>query len=272
MSVYEAALWGLLQGLTEFLPVSSSGHLVLVPWLLGLGVPSVTFDVLVHLATLAAVLIFFRAELAMLIKGGIQILATRRVATSEARLAWLVIISSIPAAAAGLLLESVLERAFAVPGAVAVALLITGTVLYLADKSRGTRAIPDLSWKDAAVIGLAQAVALIPGISRSGATMSAGLGRGLTRGEAARYAFVMSIPVVAAAAAKELLDMLTGTIPSDGYGAMAVGMTIAFGSGYLALSVLFRHVQRHGLRVFSIYCWALGLLSLVVLLVRAAWV
>ena len=102
--------------------------------------------------------------------------------------------------------------------------------------------------------------------------MSAGLGRGLTRGEAARYAFVMSIPVVAAAAAKELLDMLTGTIPSDGYGAMAVGMTIAFGSGYLALSVLFRHVQRHGLRVFSIYCWALGLLSLVVLLVRAAWV
>jgi undecaprenyl-diphosphatase len=268
VSGFEAALWGILQGLTEFLPVSSSGHLVLVPWLLRRDAPGFSFDVLVHLATLLAVLVYFRAEFLMLIRGVIHLVARRRVDTPEARLAWLVIISSIPAILVALVFQSYIEQVFGSPLLVAVALLVTGTILYLAERRTGTRAVDDLTPRDAGLIGLAQAVALIPGISRSGATMAAGMGRDLARPEAARYAFVMSIPVIFGAAAKELLDLVGG--PGIAPGPLAIGMLAAFVSGYIAITLLFRHVQRHSLRVFSVYCWALGMLSLVVYLVRAA--
>lgn len=270
MNGFEAALWGILQGLTEFLPVSSSGHLVLVPWLFKLDAPGFTFDVMVHLATLVAVLLFFRAELVMLIRGVIQLLARRRADTPESRLAWLVIISSIPAVLVGFFLQSYIEQVFDSPAMVAVGLLITGTILFLAERRTGAGAVTELAPRDAGLIGLAQAVALVPGISRSGSTIAAGMARGLTRSEAARYAFVMSIPVVFGAGAMELLGMLTRPSLTNGWGPVAVGMVAAFGSGYLAISALIRHVQRHSLRVFSLYCWTLGLVALIVVAVRAA--
>ena len=181
MTAIEAVLWGVLQGLTEFLPVSSSGHLVVVPWLLKLNPPGFTFDVLVHLATLLAVLLFFRAELVILIRGLIELIARRRADTPESRLAWLVIISSIPAVLVALLLDDLIEGAFGSPAAVAVFLLITGTILYLAEKVTGTRTMSEITTQDAGLIGLAQAAALIPGISRSGSTMATGMARGLAR-------------------------------------------------------------------------------------------
>jgi undecaprenyl-diphosphatase len=269
MTGLEAALWGILQGLTEFLPVSSSGHLVLVPWLLNREAPGFSFDVMVHLATLLAVLIYFRAELVMLVRGVLQLIARRRLDTPEARLAWLVMISSIPAVLAGLLLESVIDRLFGSPPVAAAALLITGAILFLAERYSGARAVSQMGPKDAALIGLAQAVALIPGISRSGSTIAVGMARGLTRSEAARYAFVMSIPVVLGAAAMELLGILTGAGMPGTWGPLAIGMIAAFGSGYLAISALIRHVQRHSLRIFSVYCWVLGLVALIVFVVRA---
>ena len=270
MTAIEAVVWGVLQGLTEFLPVSSSGHLVVVPWLLKLDPPGFSFDVLVHLATLLAVLLYFRAELVMLIRGLVQLIARRRADTPEGRLAWLVIISSIPAVLVALLLDAVIESAFGSPAVVAVCLLITGTVLYLAEKGRGDRAMSEITTQDAGLIGLAQAVALIPGISRSGSTMAAGMARGLARPEAARYAFVMSIPVILGAAGMELFRLVTESGLTGSWGTLGIGMVAAFVSGYLAITVLFRFVQRHSLRAFSFYCWGLGLLTLVVFLVRGA--
>jgi len=268
VSALEGALWGILQGLTEFLPVSSSGHLVLVPWLLGLDAPGMSLDVLLHLATLLALVIYFRREVLMLIRGVVHLVARRRADTADARLAWLVIVSSIPAVIVALVLETTIEQAFAAPMAAAVCLLVTGTILYLAERRGGDRAIADLGSRDAGLIGLAQAVALVPGISRSGATMAAGRALGLERSEAARYAFVMSIPVVFGAAMLELAGMIT-----EGYAGpvapLAVGMLAAFLSGYLAVAVLIRYVQGHSLRVFSYYCWSLGMLAILVWLVRA---
>jgi undecaprenyl-diphosphatase len=270
VSGFEAALWGILQGLSEFLPVSSTGHLVLVPWLLRRDAPGFTFDVLVHLATLLAVLIYFRAEFVMLIRGVIHLIARRRADTPEAKLAWMVILSSIPAMLVALVLQSYIKQVFDSPPLVAVALLFTGTILFFAERRKGTRAVAELTARDAGLIGLAQAVALIPGISRSGATMAAGMGRDLARPEAARYAFVMSIPVIFGAAAKELLDLVSGPGMAHSPGPLAIGMLAAFVSGFVAITMFFRYVQRHSLRVFALYCWALGTLSLVVYLVRAA--
>lgn len=270
VTAIEAVLWGVLQGLTEFLPVSSSGHLVVVPWLLKLDPPGFTFDVLVHLATLLAILLFFRAELVMLVRGLIELIARRRADTPASRLAWLVIISSIPAVLVALLLDNLIESAFGSPAAVAVFLLVTGTVLYLAERGRGDRAMSEITTSDAGLIGLAQAAALIPGISRSGATMATGMARGLARPEAARYAFVMSIPVILGAAGMELIDLATESGLTGSWGTLAIGMLAAFVSGYFAITVLFRFVQRHSLRAFSFYCWGLGLLTLVVFLVRGA--
>jgi undecaprenyl-diphosphatase len=282
MGIAEAALWGVLQGLTEFLPVSSSGHLVLVPWLLGRTPPGFTYDVAVHFATLLAVLLFFRAEVLMLLRGALDLVTRRRLDTPEARLAWFVILGSIPAVLVGALLKSTFDQLFGAPPVVALLLLVTGLVLYLADRAgprpvsrapaieagaEDARDMGQLGLRDAFTIGLAQAVALAPGISRSGATISAGLFRGLSRPEAARFSFVLSIPAVFGAAALEALDTLqAGTAVA--WPLIIAGMVAAFVSGYFALGLLFRVLQRRGLTVFAIYCWALSLVSLIVYAVR----
>ncbi|NLX44203.1 MAG: undecaprenyl-diphosphate phosphatase [Chloroflexi bacterium] len=270
MNALEAVLWGILQGLTEFLPVSSSGHLVLIPWLLNLQAPGFAFSVMVHLATLLALLLYLRAELAQLVRGALHLLTKRRIDTPESRLVGLVIISSIPAVLVALLLGDAIEQAFGSPILVAASLIITGAVLWLAERIRPRKGFSTLSALDAGLIGMAQAVALVPGISRSGATIAAGMGRGLGRPDAARFAFVMSIPVILGAAARELLDLVREASAIDSGGMFALGMVAAFASGYLAISALFRHVQRHSLRVFSWYCWAVGAISLLVYLVRGS--
>jgi undecaprenyl-diphosphatase len=269
MTVIEALLWGILQGLTEFLPVSSSGHLVLVPWLLGRGPSSMTFDILVHFGTLLAVLIYFRRDLLVLVRGAWHLLRHRRLATPEARLTWLVALSALPAGLVALLLRDFLEQLFGVPPVAAALLLVTGTIMFLAERlAAHQRDTASLSGPEAVVIGVAQSVALAPGISRSGVTISAGLTLGLRRPDAARFSFLMAIPVVLGATALEAFDLLKGVTPPESPLALGVGFVAALVSGYAAIALLLRHLQRHGLRPFAYYCWAMGLFGLAVYLLR----
>jgi len=249
-----AVLWGLVQGLTEFLPISSSGHLVLVPAWLGQDGPDLATSAVLHLGTLAAVLAYYRRDVREIL----------RFDRSGRRLLSLLIIGSIPAAIGGLAFRTVLEELNETPRAVAVALIATGVVLLSTALVRvGDKTTADIGPTDAAIIGVAQATALIPGVSRSGMTITAGLWRGMGRVEAARFAFLLGIPAIAAAGLLEF-----GELMSDGGGVPAttlVGMVVAGVTGYLAIAILIRILTRFGLAPFGIYCVAVGIISLIVL-------
>lgn len=269
MGVFEAVLWGAMQGLTEFLPVSSSGHLVLVPWLTGNEPVGFTYNVLVHFATLFAVLIYFHAELGELLLGVRDIVTRRNEYPVQSRLVWLIAISSIPAALAGLLLGALFQRLFASPPVAAALLLVTGTVMFAAEhRARLKREMHDLGVRDALAIGIAQSFALAPGISRSGVTISAGLASGFGRDQAARYSFLMAIPAIAGATLLEVIVLANGGGDGGPWLVLAAGSVAAFVSGYLGISLLLKQLRRRGLRVYSYYCWAMGLFSLYVFLVR----
>ena len=262
MTLWRAILLGMLQGATEFVPVSSSGHLVLVPWALGWAAPSLAFDAVVHLGTLLAVLTYFWTDVIALARGWVRTLRERRLETTEGRLAWLILISVIPGGVVGLLLDDWFEALFSSPGAVAGLLLVTGLILYLSDRLvRGALLQSDVGLRDVLVIGLAQGLAIAPGISRSGATISAGLWRGLDRDAAARFSFLMGIPIVAGAAASALLDAAQAGLTSGEGSALVVGLVAAALSGYLAIRYLLRYLRSRTLRPFAYYCWAAGLLG-----------
>ncbi len=204
MSLLQALLLGVVQGLTEFLPISSSAHLVLVPWLLGWTLEprfAFVFDVLVQLGTLVAVIAVQWPFLVRISRSTWNGLRSRRpLAGADSRLAWLLLLGTAPAAAAGLVLHDAVEAAFADPATVSGFLLVTAVLLLAAERfGRPARSLHTLGWVDALIIGLAQALALFPGISRSGSTIAAGLGRGLQRPEAARVSFLLVIPVMAGA-------------------------------------------------------------------------
>jgi undecaprenyl-diphosphatase len=243
-----AAFWGLVQGLTEFLPISSSGHLVLVPAVLGMEEPDLATTAVLHLGTLAAVLWYYRADLVSLI---------RRPKTPESRrILLLLVLGTIPAAVIGITLDGPIEIIFSEPWLAAVMLMVTGGVLALSLLiPRGTRRVEDGTPGDAAVVGLAQALALIPGISRSGMTITAGMAQGLDRVQAARYAFLLAIPSIAGAGLLEGLDL----IRSGGFeGSVLVGVAVAAMTGYLAISYLIRLLARAGLAPFAAYCIVAG--------------
>src|SRR4051812_12339384 len=205
MTTFQALVLGILQGLGEFLPISSSAHLALAPWLLGWPDPGLAFDVALHFGTLVAVLWYFRAEWIRLIGAAWSIVAERRVATEEQRRVIYLIIATIPGAIAGLALEHYAETVFRDPRLVATALIVMGVILWTVDaKSPQERPIGAMTWKDALLIGLAQMFAIIPGVSRSGATMTAGRGLRLTRESAAVFSFLMSMPIIAAASVLKL--------------------------------------------------------------------
>jgi len=267
MTVWEAILWGMLQGATEFLPVSSSGHLVLVPWLLGRSAPGLTYGVIVHTGTLLAMVVYFWHDIWALLDGLLQSWRQREL-TPMGRLALMIAVSAIPAGVVGLLFDDYLEAAFGEPAVVAVLLLITGAVLALSEHlGRRERPLEALSWRDAVTIGLAQCVALLPGISRSGSTISAGMLRGLDREAAARFGFLMALPLLVGATAHELLGMSGGGGQVAG-GLLLVGFVAAALTGYAALRLMLGLVRRNGLWPFAIYCWAIGLFGLVMVAVR----
>lgn len=267
MSIFEAILWGVLQGATEFLPVSSSGHLVLVPWLLGRTVPGVTYDVMAHAGTLAAALVFFWRDIWGLLVGLWQSVRTRRL-MPQGRLALLIVLSAVPAGLAGALLNDIVEAAFSKPAIVAVFMLVTGALLTLGERlGRRERGLVKLTLRDAITIGLAQCISLLPGVSRSGTTISTGLLRGLDRESATRFSFLMALPVIAGAAGYQMLTLPVGELET-GVGLLFFGFVSAALTGYVALKWLLRLVRRHSLMPFAYYVWALGLLCLIVAAVR----
>jgi len=256
----QALVMGVVQGLTEFLPISSSGHLILVPSLAGWDdafVTSLAFSVMLHVGTLGALLVYFRDDWLRLVPAGLAALRDRSFAgSSDRRLAWLLAVSTVPAGLAALAFGDVVEReAFRQPGLVVTMLAAFAGVLWLADRwGAQSRSIDQLGFAGALGVGLAQAVALIPGVSRSGATMSAALFAGLDRPSAARYAFLMATPVTALAAVYESLKLVSGTGPVAAEAApLVAGVVASFVSGLLAIAVLLRYLRTRSFNVFVVY-------------------
>ncbi|NTU75133.1 MAG: undecaprenyl-diphosphatase UppP, partial [Anaerolineaceae bacterium] len=248
MSFFQAIILGIVQGLTEFLPISSSAHLVLVPFFLGWTFnqqQAFTFDVIVQLGTLVAVIIYFRQDLIHIIKAFITAILHRKpFETMEARMGWFLILATIPAGIFGVLVKSQVEEAFNSPLATAVFLLVTAAFLFAAEVyGKKTRTLASFGWLDALVMGLAQAAAIFPGISRSGATISAGMARQLDRPSAARFSFLMSIPVMLAAGGLSILDLKD--MPSLGSFILplAAGFIAAGIVGYLSIHWLLKFIS-----------------------------
>ena len=265
---------GIVQGLTEFLPVSSSGHLIVVPFLFGWNDPfltSLAFSVMLHIGTLCALLVYFRADWFRLVPAGLAAVRDRSFrGDNDRRLAWLLVAATIPGAVAGLLLDSLIETTFREVGLVAVMLVVGAGILWWADR-RGarTKGVNDVTLPLALAIGAAQAVALVPGISRSGISIAAARLAGLDRAAAARFSFLMATPVTAGAALFEVRRLLTGEAGVDvSVGPLVTGMIAAFVSGALAISVLLRFLRTNSLDVFVWYRVVLAGTVLVVWLAR----
>jgi undecaprenyl-diphosphatase len=264
-TIGQAIVMGLVQGLTEFLPVSSSGHLIIVPALLGWHDPfidSLAFSVMLHMGTLLALLVFFRADWMRLIPAWFASLRERSIAGDpNRRRAGLLVVSTIPGIVAGLLIGDLADNPdFRAIGRVAVALVVGGAILYAADRAgSGHRRIRDLGVRGAFGIGLAQALALIPGISRSGISISAGLFAGLDRESAARFSFLMATPITAGAGIFELRKLLTGEAGVDvSLTPLIAGMIAALVAGLLAIAGLLRFLRTNPTTVFVLYRLALA--------------
>ncbi|NLE77712.1 MAG: undecaprenyl-diphosphatase UppP [Chloroflexi bacterium] len=260
LTMLQAVVLGVLQGATEFIPVSSSGHLVLAPWLLGWEPLGMLFDTMVHWGTLSALLVIFWRDLWEIATGWLKAVWARDWSSPKARLGWFLILGSIPGAVLGALFEDFFEGLFSSPGAVAALLLVTGLILALAERrGEGDQGMGHLKAPQVLLIGLAQAAAIAPGISRSGATISAGMGLGLRRGQAARFSFLLSIPIILGAGVLQLLSAPAGADLAAGLPAMAVGFVAAACSGYVVVRFLLRYLQRGSLFPFAVYCWVVGL-------------
>jgi undecaprenyl-diphosphatase len=273
--IFHAFVLGLVQGLAEFLPISSSGHLLLVPWLFGwddLTDPSVkkAFDVSLHIGTLVAVVAYFRRDLVVYVREGLHLVFSRqRPASPEGKLAWLLVVSALPAAAVGALFEETIDGVLGTPGLIAVSLIVFGLVLAWADRRTGTRTIEEYRGKDALLVGAAQALALNPGTSRSGITITAARTFGFSRDAAARISFLMSIPVTTGAVVFKMTQLLVDGIPPDLRVPMAVGIVTSGLAGWVAVWGTIRLVRTRSFMPFVIYRCVLGVVVLIV--IAAGW-
>jgi undecaprenyl-diphosphatase len=274
--VFQAIVIGIVQGLTEFLPVSSSAHLILVPQLLGWDDPfinSASFDVMLHMGTLLALVVYFWRDLLDLIAAGFASIRDRSLAGDPNRkLAWLLVISVIPAALLGVLGESFFDNYFREPDRliyVCGILIIGAIVLFIAERvGTRSRALDQADTTDAAVIGVAQAFALFPGISRSGITLAAGLFRGLKRDSAARFAFLMGIPVIAGAGFWKTRELISAPPGSADYAALAAGFIAAAIAGFLAIRFMLSFLKVHSTGIFIAWRIGFALVSAAILLSR----
>ncbi|NLG80219.1 MAG: undecaprenyl-diphosphate phosphatase [Firmicutes bacterium] len=279
MDVVKAVVLGMVQGLTEFLPVSSSGHLVIAREILKTQEALLSFDVLVHLGTLVAVVLVFRHDVARLVSAAVGIAADvargtglgKAISRDDWRKAvFLIIVASVPTALMGLALEPVVQRLFTSRLAVGIFLVATGLVLWLADRvSTGRIPLGCLGPFGAFCIGVAQGLAVVPGFSRSGATIGTGLLFGLRRDDAARFSFLLSIPVILGASALELPDLVRTGL-AKGFAAPFLGGAVAsIVSGYVAIHLVFSALRRRRFMVFAIYTWIVGAAVIAWALLRA---
>ena len=269
-TLIQALVMGIVQGLTEFLPISSSGHLIIVPFLFGWTDPFITslaFSVMLHVGTLLALLVYFRADWFRLVPAGLATIRDRSFRDDpDRRLAWLLVAATIPAALAGFFLGDIIEQNVREVGLVALMLVIGGAIMWLADHwGSQTRDVDDVTFPISIGIGLAQAIALIPGVSRSGISISAARFAGLNREAAARFSFLMATPVTAGAALLEFRKLLTGEAGVDvAAGPLIVGLVAAFVTGMLAIGLLLRYLRTRSLNIFVAYRFVLAAIVVIV--------
>ncbi len=284
--IIEAIILGIVQGAAEFIPISSSAHLIIVPWLAGWNDPALTslpFDVALHLGTLLAVLIFFWNDWLQITRAGIASIVERRVGSDpERRLAWFLLFATIPGAIAGVLFEAAIEDLFHRPGVpitagamivMALIIAVLGLLLWLADRlARHTEALQQITFPQAIMIGIAQAFAIFPGVSRSGGTITAGLALGLKREAAARFSFLLSAPVIAGAGLVSLIsifkDTQAGLLSQSSLALFPIGFIAAAITGYLCILFLMKYLQQHTMNVFVYYRLALAVFIVVIALAR----
>jgi undecaprenyl-diphosphatase len=272
MTVLQAIVLGVVQGLTEFLPISSSGHLILVPWLFDWHVlledPELnkTFDVALHLGTFFSLLVYFWRDIGRLLAAWGRTISRRRVDSTEGKLAWLIILSTIPAAVVGVAFEDVIVNRLGKPWMIAALMIVFAGVMYAIDRlARHEREMAQMGWVDALLIGAAQALSLAPGVSRSGVTMVTGLALRLTRETAARYSFLMSIPVVGGAALYKGLQVAGEGLPEGSAVPFAAGIASAALSGFAAIWFLLAYLRRHDFTPFVVYRLAVGVGALILM-------
>jgi undecaprenyl-diphosphatase len=261
LSLIETIVLGIVQGLTEFLPISSSAHLRIVPAFLGWDDPGAQFTAIVQLGTMAAELIFFRHDLWNIGRTWLGSLHRPELrGTLNARMGWYLIFATIPISILGLLFQDSIENAFRALELIGTTLIVFGIVLLIADRvGRRERGMDELKLRDGLVMGLAQSLALVPGVSRSGATITAGLLLGLDRAAAARFSFLLSIPAVVLSGLYQLLSYLTSSEGGDtGAGSLILATLLAFLTGYWAIAFLLRYLVTHTFTLFVVYRVALG--------------
>jgi undecaprenyl-diphosphatase len=265
-SLLRALVLGIVQGVTEFLPISSSGHLVLVPWLLRWENPGLAFDAMLHLGTLCAVVAFFWRDLRDLVVAGLASIKERSLGEDPRRkLAWCLVLGTVPAAVIGFVFNDLAEALFAAPVCAGALLLVTGALLAICERrGRLVAGLEAIGWTDALVVGFAQALAIAPGISRSGATMSAGLWRGLRREAAARFSFLLSTPIILGAGLYKLKDLGDTALAAESPVVLVAGFLAAVISGFLSIKFLLGYLRKGRLYPFAIYCWVAGLTTLLV--------
>jgi undecaprenyl-diphosphatase len=267
MTVFQSFMFGVIQGLTEFIPVSSTAHLLIGQQLLGIPASDTMFSfmVIVQLGTIVSLVVYFWKDLLKLITA----FFARPFSTLENRLGWYIIIATFPALLAGYLLKSAVEALFKTPLLeTSIRMLITAVVLALAEwLGKRNRSLEKMSWLDALIIGLAQVIAVFPGASRSGTTISAGMARGLDRPSAARFAFLMSVPVMLAAGGYQSLDLLKISGLGSFLPLLAVGFVVAAIVGWLAVKWLLGYLNKHSLYIFAAYCAVIGAACLVFALI-----
>lgn len=287
MHYLQAIILGIVQGLTEFIPISSSAHLVIIPWVFGWDNPaleSLTFDVALHLGTLVALLAFFWTDWGRLLNAGVASIVERRIGDDHDRkLAWYLVIGTIPGGVIGLLFEHKIEELFHPSDGPIVAasmvwmgviIAVLGGLLFLAEQlAKHVRRMDGVTFRDAILIGCSQALAIFPGVSRSGSTITAGLAVGLERETAARFSFLLSAPIIAGAGLKSLWDIYkgihSGAIATSDLGLFVAGFFAAALSGYFCIKYLLRFMQNNSTNIFVYYRWLLAIFVIAFALTHA---
>lgn len=278
MSILQAIVLGITQGVTEFAPISSSGHLILVPWALGwpkLADPDLnkTFDVALHIGTLTGALVYFRADVGRYLAAWVRSVRARSIGAVDERLAWALVVGTIPGVIAGAALENVVQEQLGQPILIATMLAVFGVVLYVVDRrARIRRGLRDLTVRDGLVLGVAQALALQPGISRSGITITAARAMGLGRADAARFSFLLSLPIIAGAGVYKGIDLVRTGMPPGMGGPFLWGFVSSAVSGFLVIAFLLSFLRRRDFGPFLWYRLAAAALTigLIALGVRAS--